>query len=412
MGGTVGFFGHSVGGVFCDAQTQHPGGGGQFLFQSLNIRINEVRVRKHPLGIAELVDGGVPVGKILPKGCQVQFFQPPLGQVGCFAFAFPFELAVALPDNTTVTVGGVPGLCSKNIAAVGTDDLPGEGAGLMVPVAAVFAPFQFHLNLLPFPGFDDGGVAVLHIVLGDLSLIDLGFLGEKIHREGLLKQSRALVLFVPQNALHGGSLPDGLFPGGRDALLRQHGGNGIGGFPLKELTVDTSDGLRFLRNDLRQPIGTFSVTQELAVGDADLAVGEPFPLSPGDILGNLFYSLKAPYRKNAIWILNDATVKAIRKLKNGSGDYLWQPALKDGDVPTILGRPYFTSQFAPTIEAGAKVMAFGDFSYYWIGDRQGISFKRLNELYAGNGQIGFLASKRLDGKLVLSEAVKVLQMKA
>ena len=52
---------------------------------------------------------------------------------------------------------------------------------------------------------------------------------------------------------------------------------------MKELTVDTSDGLRFLRNDLRQPIGTFSVTQELAVGDADLAVGEPFPLSPGDI---------------------------------------------------------------------------------------------------------------------------------
>lgn len=127
---------------------------------------------------------------------------------------------------------------------------------------------------------------------------------------------------------------------------------------------------------------------------------------------DLFFSLKAPYRKNAIWILNDATVKAIRKLKNNNGDYLWQPALKDGDVPTILGKPYFTSQFAPTIEAGAKVMAFGDFSFYWIGDRQGISFKRLNELYAGNGQVGFLASKRLDGKLVLPEAVKVLQMKA
>ena len=189
MGDTVGFFGHGVGGVFCDAQAQHPGDGGQFLFQSLNIRINEVRVRKHPLGIAELVDGGVPVGKILSKGSQVQFFQPLLGQMGCFAFAFPFELAVALPDNTTVAVGGVPGLCSENIAAVGADDLPGEGAGLMVLVAAVFAPFQLYLNLLPFPGFDDGGVAVLHIVLGNLSLIDLGFLGEEIHRERLLEQN-------------------------------------------------------------------------------------------------------------------------------------------------------------------------------------------------------------------------------
>ena len=172
VSGTVGFFGHGVGSIFCNAQAQHPGDGGEFLFQSLNIRINEVCVREHPLGIAEPVDGGVPVGKILPKGCQVQFFQPLLGQVGCFAFAFPFELAVALPDDTAVTVGGVPGFGTENIAAVGADDLPGEGAGLMVPVAAVFAPFQFHLNLLPFPRLDDGGMAVLHIVLGNLPLID------------------------------------------------------------------------------------------------------------------------------------------------------------------------------------------------------------------------------------------------
>lgn len=191
-----------------------------------------------------------------------------------------------MPDNTAVAVGGVPCFGTENIAAVGTDDLPGERAGLMVPVAAVFAPFHLHLNLLPFPGFDDGRVAVLHIVLGDLSLIDLGFLGEEIHRKRLLKQSGALVLFVPQDALHGGSLPDGLFSGGRDALLRQHGGNGIGGFPLKELAVDAFDDLRFLRDDLRQSVGTFAVAQELAVRDADLTVGEPFSLSPGDILGN------------------------------------------------------------------------------------------------------------------------------
>lgn len=286
VGGTVGFFGHGVGGVSCDTQAQHLGDGGQFLFQNLNIRINEVRVREHPLGIAELVDGGIPVGKILPKGDQVQFLHPVLGQMGCFAFAFPFEFAVALPDNTAVAVGGVPGFGTENITAVGADDLPGEGAGLMVTVAAVFAPFQFHLNLFPFPGFDDGRVAVLHIVLGNLPLIDLGFLGEEIHRERLLKQSGALVLFVPQDALHGGSLPDGLFSGGRDALLRQHGGNGIGGFPLEELAVDAFDDLRFLRDDLRQSVGTSAVTQELAVGDADFTVGEPFPLSPSDILGN------------------------------------------------------------------------------------------------------------------------------
>lgn len=131
-----------------------------------------------------------------------------------------------------------------------------------------------------------------------------------------------------------------------------------------------------------------------------------------DELIDLYYSLKAPYRKNAVWILNDSTVKAIRKLKDSTGNYLLQPALKDGEVSTILGRPYFTSAFAPEIAAGAKTIIFGDLSYYWIGDRQGISFKRLNELYAGNGQVGFLASKRLDGKTVLPEAIKVLQQKA
>lgn len=131
-----------------------------------------------------------------------------------------------------------------------------------------------------------------------------------------------------------------------------------------------------------------------------------------DELIDLYYSLKSSYRKNAIWVLNDSTVKAIRKLKNGEGTYLWQPAIRDGEVNTILGRPYFTSPFTPEIAAGAKTVVFGDLNYYWIGDRQGISFKRLNELYAGNGQVGFLASKRLDGKTVLPEAIKVLQQHA
>ena len=131
-----------------------------------------------------------------------------------------------------------------------------------------------------------------------------------------------------------------------------------------------------------------------------------------DELIDLYFSLKAPYRKNAVWVLNDTTVKLIRKLKDSSGQYLWQPALRDGDVPTILGRPYFTSAYMPEAAAGAKTIIFGDLNYYWIGDRQGITFKRLNELFAGNGQVGFLASKRLDGKTVLPEAIKVLQQKS
>ena len=131
-----------------------------------------------------------------------------------------------------------------------------------------------------------------------------------------------------------------------------------------------------------------------------------------DELMDLFYSLKSPYRKKAVWVLNDSTIKAVRKLKDSTGQYLWQPSLMAGTPDTLLGRPVKTSTYMPVIAAGAKTIAFGDFSYYWIADRQGRSFKRLNELYAANGQVGFLGSQRVDGKLVLSEAVKILAQKA
>ena len=131
-----------------------------------------------------------------------------------------------------------------------------------------------------------------------------------------------------------------------------------------------------------------------------------------DELMDLYYSLKSPYRKKSVWVLNDSTIKAIRKLKDNNGQYLWQPSLTAGAPDTILGRPVRTSAYMPAIAAGAKTIAFGDFSYYWIADRQGRSFKRLNELFAATGQVGFLASQRVDGKMILAEAVKVLEQKA
>jgi HK97 family phage major capsid protein len=113
-----------------------------------------------------------------------------------------------------------------------------------------------------------------------------------------------------------------------------------------------------------------------------------------------------------VWVLNDSTVKAIRKLKDANGNYLWQPALTAGTPDTILGRPVYTSTYVPEIKAGNKTIAFGDFSYYWIADRQGRNFKKLSELYAATDQTGFVATQRVDGKLILSEAIKVLEQKA
>ncbi len=131
-----------------------------------------------------------------------------------------------------------------------------------------------------------------------------------------------------------------------------------------------------------------------------------------DELFDLFYSLKAPYRKSAVFLMNDTSVKALRKLKDSNGQYLWQPSLTAATPDTLMGRPVYTSSFMPAMEAGAKSVLFGDLSYYWVADRQGRSFRRLGELYAPIGQVGFLATQRVDGKLVLPEAVKVLQQKS
>lgn len=131
-----------------------------------------------------------------------------------------------------------------------------------------------------------------------------------------------------------------------------------------------------------------------------------------DEIMDLFYSLKSPYRKNATFLMNDSTVKAIRKLKDGNGQYIWQPSMTAGTPDMVLNRPILTSTYMPEIAAGNKTVVFGDFKYYWIADRQGRSFKRLNELFAVTGQVGFVATQRVDGKLILPEAVKYLQQKA
>lgn len=163
----------------------------------------------------------------------------------------------------------------------------------------------------------------------------------------------------------------------------------------------------FVGNGTGKPMGIFNATG----GASDGTKTSTATIAFDDVM-DLFYSVKSPYRKKAVWVLNDTTVKALRKLKDNNGNYIWQPSVQAGQPDMILNRPYHTSAFVPEIAAGKKVMAFGDFSYYWIADRQGRSFKRLNELYAANGQVGFLASQRVDGKLILAEAVKTMTMKS
>lgn len=157
-----------------------------------------------------------------------------------------------------------------------------------------------------------------------------------------------------------------------------------------------------------QPLGILAAT-----GGADVGVmAKSATAITADEIIDLIYSLKRPYRKSAAFLLNDQTLAAIRKLKDNYGQYLWQPSLQAGEPDRILGYAAYTSPYFPAVAAGKAAVAFGDFSYYNIGDRGTRSFAELKELFAGNGMVGFVAKERVDGKLVLPEAIKLLKMKA
>lgn len=157
-----------------------------------------------------------------------------------------------------------------------------------------------------------------------------------------------------------------------------------------------------------QPLGILAETGGAQVGVTSASSTKV----TGDEIINLVYSLKRPYRKNAVFLANDVCVAELRKLKDNNGQYLWQPSLQAGEPDRVLGYKVYTSPYFPVPTAGGTAVAFGDFSYYNIGDRGTRSFAELKELFAGNGMIGFVAKERVDGKLVLPEAIKLLQMKS
>lgn len=130
-----------------------------------------------------------------------------------------------------------------------------------------------------------------------------------------------------------------------------------------------------------------------------------------DEVVDLFYSLAPEYRDNAVWVMNDATLKAIRKFKDTTNQYIWQPSYQAGQPDMLMGKPVVTLSTMPTMAAANRVIVFGDLSYYWITDFASGSaeFKRLEERYAELGQVGFRWSKRFDAKVMLSAAIKYLR---
>ena len=131
-----------------------------------------------------------------------------------------------------------------------------------------------------------------------------------------------------------------------------------------------------------------------------------------DDMIDLVYSVKQAYRcpNSAVFVMSEDAYHELRKIRYFDGRYIWNPKFKDDGYDTLFGHRVFVSNYMSEIVPGSKPVLFGDFSYFWIGDRGKRNIKRLNEAYAKFGQVGFLLSERVDSKLVLKDAIKALKV--
>ena len=161
----------------------------------------------------------------------------------------------------------------------------------------------------------------------------------------------------------------------------------------------------FLTGDgVKQPAGLLNSAQVGVTADA------PDALTADEII-SLYYALDEQHRAKAVFLMHEDTAKALRTLKDENGRYLWLEAL-GGESDRLLGRPVYTSRFMPKLAAGAKPVVFGDLSKYWIADRGNRVLRRYGEVFALRDQTAFVMTERIDGKLIVPEAVKVIQMAA
>lgn len=134
--------------------------------------------------------------------------------------------------------------------------------------------------------------------------------------------------------------------------------------------------------------------------------------NPSDYLIDLVHALKRQYRAGASFLMNDATLGSIRKLKDGQGNYLWgmtKDSFMAGAVGTLLGYNVVTDDFMADIGANAYPIAFGDFKQaYYVIERKGIAV--LRDPATAFPHVRFLARRRVGGGIAKFEAVKLFKI--
>lgn len=128
-----------------------------------------------------------------------------------------------------------------------------------------------------------------------------------------------------------------------------------------------------------------------------------------DNLIDLQFSLDDAYDINSAWMFNKSTLKALMKIKDSNGNYIWAMGdLKTSTPDTILGRPYYKNPYMAAIGASNKSVIYGDFSKWIRRSAQGISIKRSDQLLMHKNQTAFISFCRYESKVIQPNAIKSL----
>lgn len=142
--------------------------------------------------------------------------------------------------------------------------------------------------------------------------------------------------------------------------------------------------------------------------DAGTAVQVASATVETDNLLDLQFSVIPAYRNRGYWFMNDGTAKAIRKLKNGNDEYVWEPSFKVGTPSQLLGNPVVIDPNVAAIGSANESVAFGDFNGFIIRDVENIRIERSDDFAFSRDMIAFRAVLRTDSDLIDSNAIAVL----
>ena len=144
--------------------------------------------------------------------------------------------------------------------------------------------------------------------------------------------------------------------------------------------------------------------------DREVTTEKAGTISADDLL-DLKHAVPPKYRKDAVFLMHDSTLRELRKLQTGNGQYVWYENLKKNLPLAIFGHRVFTSPSMPSIDSGKPPILFGNFKHFIIGDRKHRRIKRLTEVHAQQGQVAYIMSQRVDAKLLDRNAIAALKVK-